>query len=614
MNRKNVLILGVLFIGLVLIARLFYLQVIDDEYKITAENNAYKYQTLYPVRGLILDRNNNILVGNKNTYDITVTPYEVTEFDTVDFCSIFELDINMVKEKFAEYKKYRRKVGYRTITFIKQVSASQYSIFIEKAYKFPGFSAVARTARSYPFAAGANLFGYVTEADAAFLKKNPYYKIGDYVGASGLEQSYEEVLRGKKGYNIFLRDVHNRVKSNFADGKYDVDAVPGKDITSTIDGYLQQYGEKLMQNKVGSLVAIEPSTGEILAIVSSPGIDIDKLANINKHYNDIINDPYKPMFNRAVMSSYPPGSVFKLVNGLIGLQEGVITPNTKYPCNMGYTYGNRKLGCHAHPSPLDFTHSIMMSCNAYYCYVFRALLEKNGSKSTSEAFDKWREMVMSFGFGKKLGSDFPAELGGNVPTSKLYDKVYGKGRWNTHSIISLSIGQGEMGTTPLHLANLAATIANRGYYYIPHLVKDSKDTTIDLRFKQKNYTLVDTVHFKKVIEGMYLAVNAPAGEGGTARMACVPELEICGKTGTAQNPHGKDHSVFICFAPKENPKIAVAAYIENGGFGGSWAAPIASLLVEKYLTGEISQQERKNLEKRMIETNLMLNVPVKRRR
>lgn len=614
MNRKNVLILGVLVVGLILVARLFILQVLDDQYKITAENNAYKYQTRYPVRGLILDRNNNILVGNKNTYDITVTPYEVTEFDTLDFCTIFNLDLSYVKEKFAEYKKYRRRVGYRTITFIKQISAAQYSVFIEKAYKFPGFGAVARTARNYPFAAGANLYGYITEVDSKFLRENPYYKMGDYVGASGLEQSYEEVLRGEKGYNILLRDVHNRVKSSFADGKYDLDATPGKDITSTIDGYLQQYGEELMQNKVGSLVAIEPSTGEILSIISSPGIDIDKLANINKHYNEIINDPYKPMFNRAVMSSYPPGSVFKLVNGLIGLQEGVIETNTKYPCSLGYSYGGRKLGCHPHPSPLDLTHSIMMSCNAYFCYVFRSLLEKNKYGSTALAFDRWREMVMSFGFGEKLGSDFPAELGGNVPTSKLYDKIYGKGRWNAHTIISLSIGQGEMGTTPLHLANLAATIANRGYYYIPHLVKDSKDTTIDARFKERNYTLVDTTHFKKVIDGMYLAVNAPAGEGGTARLACVPGLDICGKTGTAQNPHGKDNAVFICFAPKDNPKIAVAAYIENAGFGGSWAAPIASLLVEKYLNGEISDGARKDLEKRMKEANLLMNVPVKRKR
>ena len=611
MEKKNVLITGVLLVGLILVLQLFRLQIIDDHYKITAENNAYKYVTRYPVRGLIMDRNKNILVGNKNTYDIMVTPIEVKEFDTLDFCSIFNLDPLEVRAKFKEYRKYRRKIGYQALTFLKQVSNIQYSIFIEKSYKFPGFSAISRTSRNYPFSAGANLFGYVTEVDADFIKKNPEYKSGDYVGASGLEKSYENVLKGEKGYNILLRDVHNRIQSSFADGAYDKNAIPGKDIVSTIDGYLQQYGEQLMQNKVGSVVAIEPSTGEILALVSSPGINIEQLATINKHYKEIVNDPYKPMFNRAVMSAYPPGSVFKLVNGLIGLQEGVLTPQTHYSCNMGYHYGDRKLGCHAHPSPIDFTQSIMMSCNAYYCHVFRNIIENKKYSSVSEAFDNWREMVMSFGFGRKLGSDFPAELGGTLPTTKTYDKIYGKNRWRAHSIISLSIGQGEIGATPLHLANLAATIANRGYYYIPHLVKDSPDTTIDQRFKQRNYTMVDTTHFHKVIQGMYQAVNSPPGAGGTARLAHVEGLDICGKTGTAQNPHGKDNAVFICFAPRENPKIAIAAYIENAGFGGTWAAPIASLMIEKYLTGEIT---RKDLEKRMIESSLIQNVPIKRRR
>ena len=610
MEKKNVLIIGVLAVGLILVLQLFNLQILNDQYKITAENNAYKYVTRYPVRGLIMDRNGNILVGNKNTYDIMVTPIEVKEFDTLDFCSIFNLDTLEVRQKFKEYRKYRRRIGYQALTFLKQVSSMQYSIFMEKAYKFPGFSAISRTSRNYPFAAGANLFGYVTEVDADFIKKNPGYRSGDYVGASGLEKSYEGVLKGEKGYNILLRDVHNRIQSSFEDGAHDKNAVPGKDIISTIDGHLQQYGEHLMQNKVGSVVAIEPSTGEILALISSPGIDIDQLASISKHYKEIVNDPYKPMFNRAVMSAYPPGSVFKLVNGLIGLQEGVITPQTKYNCNLGYYYGDRKLGCHAHPSPLDFTQSIMMSCNAYYCYVFRAIIENRKYGSVSEAFDNWREMVMSFGFGRKLGSDFPAELGGTLPTSKTYDKIYGKNRWRAHSIISLSIGQGEIGATPLHLANLAATIANRGYYYIPHLVKDSPDTTIHPRFKERNYTMVDTSHFHKVIQGMWQAVNSEPGAGGTARLAHVEGLDICGKTGTAQNPHGKDNAVFICFAPRENPKIAIAAYIENAGFGGTWAAPIASLMIEKYLNGEIS---RKDLEQRMVEANLMQYVPVRRR-
>ncbi|MBR7157797.1 MAG: penicillin-binding protein 2 [Bacteroidales bacterium] len=612
MERKNILIAGVVIVGLILFLQLFNLQILNEEYKITAENNAYKYITRYPVRGLILDRNNNILVGNKNSYDILITPIEVKEFDTLALCKIFSLEIDQVREKLKEYRKNRRRIGYQTITFLKQVPSAQYSVFAEQAYKFPGFSGLPRTSRNYPFNAGANLFGYLTEVDNNFLSKHPDYKRGDYVGASGLEQAYEEVLKGKKGYSILLRDVHNRIQSSFADGKYDIDAIPGKDIVTTIDGNLQQYGEELMQNKVGSLVAIEPSTGEILTLVSSPGIDIEKLANINRYYQEIVSDPYKPMFNRAVMSAYPPGSVFKLVNALIGLEEGVITPQTRYPCNMGYAYSaTRKLGCHAHPSPLDLTHSIMMSCNAYYCSVFKSIIENREYANVYESFNHWREMVQSFGFGRKLGSDFPAELGGTLPTTATYDKIHGKNRWRALSMISLSIGQGEIGATPLHLANLAATIANRGFYYIPHMVKDSPDTTIDNRFKERQYTMVNPIHFKEVIDGMYLAVNAPAGTGGTAARAHAEGLEICGKTGTAQNPHGKDHAVFICFAPRENPRIAVAVYLENAGFGGTWAAPIASLLVEKYLNGEVT---RKELEREVKSWNLLSNVPVRGKR
>ena len=612
MNRKNILIAGVLLFGFILILQLFNLQILNKEYKITAENNAFKYLVRYPVRGLILDRNNNILVGNKNTYDIQITPIEVKEFDTLALCKIFSLELESVREKMKEYKANRRKIGYQTLTFLKQVPAQEYSIFAEQAYRFPGFSALPRTSRNYPFNAGANLFGYLTEVDGEFLKKNPEYKRGDYVGASGLEQAYEKVLKGEKGYSILLRDVHNRIQSSFANGEYDVDAIPGKDIVTTIDGHLQQYGEQLMANKVGSLVAIEPSTGEILTIVSSPGIDIDKLANISKYYQEIVTDPYKPMFNRAVMSAYPPGSVFKLVNALAALEEGVITPETRVSCNMGYHYAaGKKVGCHAHPSPANLTQSIMMSCNAYYCDIFRDMLDNKKYNSVSDAFNRWRDIVSSFGFGQKLGSDFPAELGGNLPTTNTYDKIHGKGRWKSLSVISLSIGQGEMGTTPLHLANLAAVLANRGYYYIPHMVKNNPtdSTGVNNRFTERHYTLVDTTHFHKIIDGMYLAVNAKPGEGGTARRAHVEGLDICGKTGTAQNPHGKDNAVFICFAPRENPKIAVAAYIENAGFGGTWAAPIASLLVEKYLTGEVS---RADLEKEVKSWNLLKNVPTKR--
>lgn len=604
MNGKSqILIIGVAIVCLVLVAKLFFLQIVDEEYKISAENNAYKYVTIYPVRGLILDRNGNILVSNRNSYDIMVTPVDLQPFDTAALCRIFSINKEFVREKIAEYRKNRRKIGYQSVVFLKQVSEREYGVFLEQSYKFPGFSGVSKSIRDYPYNAGANLFGYTTEVSEEFLEKNPSYRMGDYVGASGLELSYESVLKGEKGYTIMQRDVHNRILSPLAGGAYDKDAVPGKDIVTTIDGELQQYGEYLMQNKIGSVVAIEPSSGEILSLISSPGIEISKIANISKYYNQIINDPLKPMFNRAVMSAYPPGSVFKIVNGLIGLQEGVITEESRFPCRGGYYYTpTRILRCHAHRSPLDFSHAIMMSCNAYFCYVLKGILENPEYGNMDESFTKWRDYVESMGFGKKLGSDFPAELGGTLPTADTYNKIYGRGSWKSSTVISLSIGQGEIGTTPLHLANLAATIANRGYYITPHLVKSIPDSTICERYTKRNYTAIDSKYFDPVVEGMYMAVNSRPGEGGTATRAKVEGLDICGKTGTAQNPHGKDNAVFICFAPRENPKIAVAVYIENAGFGGTWAAPVASLIVEKYLTGTITRPE---LEKYMAETNLI---------
>lgn len=604
MNGKSqILIIGVVIVCLVLVTRLFFLQIVDEEYKISAENNAYKYITIYPVRGLILDRNGNILVSNKNSYDIMVTPVDLQPFDTAALCRIFSIKKEFVREKIAGYKKNRRKIGYQSVVFLKQVSEREYGVFLEQSYKFPGFSGVSKSMRDYPYNAGANLFGYTTEVSEEFLEKNPSYRMGDYVGASGLELSYESVLKGEKGYTIMQRDVHNRILSPLAGGAYDKDAVPGKDIVTTIDGELQQYGEYLMQNKIGSVVAIEPESGEILSLISSPGIDISKIANISKYYNEIINDPLKPMFNRAVMSAYPPGSVFKIVNGLIGLQEGVITQESRFPCRGGYYYTpTRILKCHAHRSPLDFPHAIMMSCNAYFCYVLKDILENPKYGSMDESFTTWRSYVESMGFGKRLGSDFPAELGGTLPTADTYNKIYGRGSWKSSTVISLSIGQGEIGTTPLHLANLAATIANRGYYVTPHLVKSIPDSTISERYTKRNYTAIDSKYFDPVVEGMYMAVNSRPGEGGTATRAKVEGLDICGKTGTAQNPHGKDNAVFICFAPKENPRIAVAVYIENAGFGGTWAAPVASLIVEKYLTGGITRPE---LEKYMAETNLI---------
>ena len=604
-DRKDRLLIGLGIAAAILIGRLFVIQIIDTSYKIDASNNSMVYQTIYPTRGIIHDRNGKILVGNKITYDLIVTPKEVGEFDTLALCRVLGISEEFLREKMEDYYRNRRKIGYRSVVMLKQLSPETYLKFAEVAYRFPGFRGQERSVREYPFNAGGNLLGYVSEVDQKYIDRHKgEYTAGDYAGMTGIEAAREKELRGEKGYAIFLRNSHNKIESRYRNGEMDKEAIPGNDITATIDADLQKYGQMLMQNKVGSLVAIEPSTGEILTLVSSPGIDVDVLADFGSHYTEILNDPYKPMFNRAVQAPYPPGSVFKLVNGLIGLQEGILTPETEYPCHMGYYFGSNRLGCHAHRSPLDLEESIMMSCNAYYCYVFRSILENGKYASIGEALDKWDEYVRSFGFGRKLGSDFPAELGGTIPDAAYYDKVYGDGAWRATTVISLSIGQGEIGCTPLHLANLCSTIANRGYYYIPHIIKDSENVTIDSKYREKQFTLVDTSYFPVVVEGMYRAVNSGYGSGGTATVAAVKGLDICGKTGTAQNPRGDDNSVFICFAPKDNPKIAVAAYVEHGSFGARWAAPIASLLVEKYLSGEISSS-RKYLETRVLEGNLM---------
>lgn len=609
LSRQNRLLIGLGVAAAVLVAKLFTIQISTDKYKIDATNNSMVYDIIYPTRGIIYDRNGKIIVGNKVAYDILVSPRKVEAFDTVMLADVLEVSVDFIREKMAEYAKMRKKIGYQSVVMLKQISPETYMRFSEVQYSFPGFRGQCRSIRDYPVNAGGNLLGYVSEVDAAFLKKHPEdYKSGDYAGKTGIEAARENELKGEKGYHIYLRNSHNQIESAYKDGEFDKEAVPGHDVYTTIDAELQQYGQELMRNKVGSLVAIEPSTGEILTMVSSPGIDVDQLADIRRHYADIVKDPHKPMFNRAVQAPYPPGSVFKLVNGLIGLQEGVLQPSTKYPCSQGYHFGSHKLGCHAHRSPLDLEEAVMMSCNGYFCYVLKSILENRKSYSNiQEAFDKWRDYVMSFGFGHKLGSDFPAELGGTIPTSNYYNRLYGKNGWKFTTIVSLSIGQGEIGVTPLQIANLCATVANRGYYHIPHIIKESEGVEIDPKYKERQYTMVDTTQFRKVIHGMWRAVNSGFGSGGTASIAAVPGLDICGKTGTAQNPRGADNSVFICFAPQDNPKIAVAAYIENAGFGATWACPIASLLVEKYLTGTI-RDERKPMEDRVLEGDLMSRV------
>ena len=607
-NGRHIrLLIGLGAASLLLLGRIFSLQIVDRGYKEDADRNATIYETIYPTRGVIYDRNGTILVGNKVAYDILVNPREVTAFDTLSLATVLGVEPDFIRSRMAEYNRRRRAIGFQAVTMIRNLPAETYMRFDEVKYKFPGFRGQVRSIRDYPVNAGGNLLGYVSEVNQAYLDSHPgEYRSGDYAGMTGIEAAREKELRGEKGYHIYLRNARNQIEQSYKDGAEDKEAVPGHDIVTTIDAALQQYGQELMQNKVGSIVAIEPSTGEILALISSPGIDVSMLADIGKHWNEISSDPYKPMYNRAVQASYPPGSVFKLVNGLIGLQEGVLRPEMMYSCSHGYTYAaGHKLGCHGHKSPLNMEESIMMSCNAYYCYVLKNILDNRKFDNVAEGLDHWHEMVESFGFGRKLGSDFPAELSGSIPTSKTYNRAYGKGSWNSTTVISLSIGQGEILATPMHLANLCATIANRGHYYIPHIIKASEGVEIDKRFTEKQYTLVDTTHFPKVIKGMWRAVNSGAGMGGTAWIAHVDSLDICGKTGTAQNPRGADNSVFICFAPMDNPRIAVAAYVENGGFGASYAAPMASLMVEKYLKGEV---KRGALEQRMKETNLMFRV------
>ncbi|MDR0667041.1 MAG: penicillin-binding protein 2 [Prevotellaceae bacterium] len=592
-SRKSIVIFGTfVLVALILFARLFWLQVVDDSYKTTSNTNVLRYDVQYPARGLIIDRHGERMVENQTTYDMMVVPRELKAFDTLAFCAIFKLDPDPFKLVINDIYRRRRQIGYQPTTILKQAPAEYYAVFQEKAFKFPGFYAQARTLRNYTRPIAGNLFGYVTEVDTGTIRRNPYYKPGDYIGKSGVEEAYEDYLRGYKGVTIFVRDVHNRIKEAYKDGRFDAAAVAGKNLICTIDSRLQEYGEWLMKNKVGAIVAIEPSTGEVLALISAPGIDPTLLVGINKNFQQMQSDPLKPLFNRAIMSPYPPGSTFKLANALIGLDEKVITPASRYSCAMGFRIGPGKmLGCHSHASPIDLLQSIQMSCNAYYCNVFRTIIDNPAYGNVEQGFLKWREYVQSLGFGQKTGIDLPSERAGTLPSVSQYNRIHGEGRWKSLSIISLAIGQGEIGSTPLQMANFAATIANRGYYYTPHVVREVEGLEPPDDYKERHYTMIDTTCFPTLVEGMYRAVHGEPGSGATARIAQIPDLELCGKTGTAQNPHGEDHSSFICFAPREKPQIALAVYIENAGFGATWAAPIASLMVEKYLTGHVLRTE-----------------------
>ena len=586
-ERKYILGALVLLTGLVFIVRLFAMQVLDSSYKLSAENNSRREVIQYPARGLIYDRDGNLLVSNQAAYDLMVIPAQLQVFDTIDFCSILNISPVTVDSLILKARRFNY---YAPSIFLKQVPAEISAVLQEKLFKFPGFFVQIRTLRRYSLDIAAHMLGYVGEVDRKIIENNDYYKMGDYIGISGVEKTYEDILRGKKGSKSFMVDVHNRVTNSWQEGRHDVSTVLGSDIVLSIDAGLQEYGEKLMNGFSGSVVAIEPSSGEILTLLTVPSYDPNLLVGrgLSNNFRSLSQDTLKPLFNRAVAASYPPGSTFKVMNGMIGLQEGVITPETEFYCNSGYYNRGIRVGCHNHYSPLDFRESIQNSCNAYYCHVFGKILEDKKYTRTDSAFNNWRRHVASFGLGNYLGSDIPGELRGLVPVSTYYNKYYGIGRWNYLTVISLSIGQGELGITPLQMTNMVAAIANRGYYFTPHILKNVKGTEgIDKKFIVKHQTSIDAEIFEIVIDGMELAVNG--GAGSTARIAKIPDIAVCGKTGTAQNPFGEDHSIFIAFAPRENPKIAISVYVENTGFGATWAAPVASLMIEKYLKGEISR-------------------------
>ncbi|MBK8873604.1 MAG: penicillin-binding protein 2 [Bacteroidetes bacterium] len=595
-SGQRFVILGIFTVVIfIYLVRLFYIQVIDDNYKLSANNNVLRYITEYPARGLVYDRTGKLLVYNEAVYDLMVIPKQVKDFDTTSFCEI----IGISKEEFEKkLKKARTYSRVKSSIFEKQLSAETYAVLQEKLFKFHGFYVQPRTLRKYPNKIAGHTLGYIGEVDDKLVAKNPYYQSGDYIGVSGLEQSYEVELRGQRGVRIVMVDVFNREKGSFSNGEYDSAAVSGQNLVTTLDLELQMLGERLLENKIGSVVAIEPSTGEILAIVTKPGYDPNLLVGRvrSKNYAQLLKDELKPLFNRAMMAYYPPGSTFKLVNALIAQQESIITPSTVFP--HSFVVGSKSVKCHPHPGGLSLEGAVQYSCNPYFCNAFRAFVDNRKFVTSENGYKIWRDYVLSFGVGRKIGVDLPHELEGNVPKVDFYDRYYGKGRWKASTIFSLGIGQGELGITPLQMANIMCIIANKGYYYTPHIVKKIGDKTNSTRnLSEKHVTLVDASHFEVIQNGMQKVVEA-----GTARIARFGNVVICGKTGTAQNPHGKDHSLFVAFAPRENPKIAIAVMVENSGFGAAWAAPVASLMMEKYLTDSISRPE---LYERMIKGNLL---------
>ena len=592
-KRYYIIIALIGLLAAVYLVRLFSLQVLNKSYKDKANQNALRYITEHPARGLIYDRNDSLLVYNDAAYDLMVVPNELRDFDTAELCRVLDLTKAEVEKKIARATKYSKILPS---LFEQQISKEDYGFLQEKMYEFPGFFVQNRTLRSYPNPIAAHILGYVSEVNEQDMENDNYYKMGDYIGKSGIEKAYESVLRGVKGKRVVLVDVHNREMGSYDNGADDVVAIPGTSIWSTLDMRLQRYGEELMQNKRGAIVAIEPKTGEILCIISSPSYDPNLLVGTArpKNYGVLLQDPKKPLFNRALMASYPPGSTFKLANGLIALQDGIITPSTVYSCSGGgYHLGSHVVHCH-NCGGLNIYSAIQRSCNTFFCRAYYNILSNRTKyKNIDEAYTAWLDYMMSMGFAQKYDTDLPYELKGSIPSAAYFDKRYNNS-WNGNTVVSMGIGQGEAAVTPLQMANMLAVIANQGYYIKPHVVRAiGHRDSLNTQFSEKIYSKIKPQHFATVLQGMKMVVTA-----GTGRGAQIPGIEVAGKTGTAQNPHGADHSVFALIAPANDPKIVIFCLVENAGFGATVACPIASLLAEQYLTGEV---KRTDLEKRMKE-------------
>lgn len=594
-KRKYVIGAAAVVIVLVYIFRLFDLQIMTDDYKKNADSNAFLNKIQYPSRGAIYDRNGKLLVFNQPAYDITFVPREVAHLDTLDFCRALNITYEQFLKRMKDVKNRWMNPGYSKYThqvFMTQLSAEECGVFQEKLFKFPGFYIQRRTIRQYTYNSSGHVLGDIGEVSKRDIEKDNYYIRGDYIGTQGIEKSYEKYLRGEKGVEVLLRDAHGRIQGHYMNGELDRPSVPGKNLTLGLDIDLQLLGERLLQNKIGAIVAIEPATGEILCMVSSPSFDPHLMIGRQrgKNHRMLQMDKRKPLLNRAIMGVYPPGSTFKTAQALTFLQEGIIREDSPtFPCSHGFNYGSLHVGCHGHGSPLPLVPALATSCNSYFCWGLFRMIGDRKYGSAQNALTVWKDHMVSQGFGYKLGTDLPSEQRGFIPNAKFYDRAY-RGSWNGLTIISISIGQGEILTTPLQIANLGATIANRGYFITPHIVKEIQDHELDSIYRTPRYPTVDREYYEEVVKGMRAAVTGSTGSA-TCRMVgtILPGVEACGKTGTAQN-RGKDHSVFMGFAPMDNPKIAIAVYVENGGFGATYGVPIGAMMMDQYLNGKLSPE------------------------